>query len=908
MQTLVAGETLMDLAAYAAILDAIAEGVVIFGRDRKIIYCNQPFMDMSGYDRSDMAGALCGIMQGPDTDPDTIRAIDEALTTGAPFSGEILNYRKSGEPFWNQLRFTPQHSKDGSLTHFIGVSRDITQRKTAEARATKLENDYRFIFENVLSGVILHGADTRIRVANRRAAELLGLDADILAGAPLADERWVLLREDGTQMPLEEYPVSRAIAEQTPIRGVLQGYRRPSDGKLLWFVCNALPVFDENDAVTEVLVSFSDVTRLIESEAEAKTFQERFELAARATQDVIFEWDIESGKYWANDAFKSVYGFDPPPYITLDALEGISAVEADRDLVRAVTLDAISRGKERYSVNYDVTRADGTTGHVSVRAFIKRDQNGKALRIIGTGTDIGRLTDAIKALEQSEARFRLIADTASDVVWDHDFDTKQSWITPNWPLKLGIDLDASISQESKWFDYLDAADRERMLRSFENVLKSDASKWEIEYKLRGSDGQKIDVAVKAAILRHPDGRAARMLGNVRNITKEKRHQEGYTRARALEAVGQLTGGIAHDFNNLLMIIQGNAELLEGIPLADEDAESVALISRAAESAAALTQRLLSFAGQTQMQTASIDLKSLIPNTAALLRSGLPEYIALNFDIAEDVWDPDVDANALEQAIVNLAVNAMDAMPSGGEITLRCENREIGVDERSSDFDVAPGRYVLVAVRDTGEGMPPDVLSRVFEPFFTTKDVGKGTGLGLSMVYGFIKKSGGEVTIESEPGSGTIVNLYLPVGVQCFADNFEVSDGVEHPSDDQTDKKRVLVVEDEPDVRAHVEKTLKRFGYHVETAPDALSALTLMREGRRYDLLFTDIIMPGRMNGQELAEAAEALDPQMKVLYTSGYPAAAFEHLGLKEQSNIHLLRKPYKAIDLKEVLIRILHR
>lgn len=896
----------MDTDTYESMLDAISEGVAVFDHERAISYCNQAFVNMTGYDRSEMRGALCGILQGPDTDPLTIKAISEALQAGKSFSGEILNYRKSGEAFWNQLTFRPVLGDDGAVRHFIGVSRDITARKSAETRAFSLERDYRFIFENVLSGVVMHGANTEIRVANPRAADLLGLDDAALEGVPTDDPRWGLVHEDGSLMATEEYPVNRAVAEKVPIKGVVVGYRRPSDEKRLWLVINAFPVMDDDDAVTEVLVSFADITRLIESEAEAKAFRERFELAARATQDVIFEWDVDTGEYWANDSFKVLYGYDPPSHISLEALEGISAVEADHDLVRNVTLEAINSDKERYTVDYSFRRADGTTGHAAVRAFVQRDPDGTARRIIGTATDIGQLTEAIAALEQSEMRFRLIADTASDVLWDHDFERSRAWVSPDWPAKLGIDLDASVARERQWVDFVDPADRERLRTSFRDVLKSDASQWEIEYKLAGSDGQKIDVAVKAGILRDGDGRAVRMLGNVRNITKEKRYQEGYTRSRALEAVGQLTGGIAHDFNNLLMIIQGNAELLEDSALGNDDAEAVALISKAAESAAALTQRLLSFAGQTQMQAACVDLKKLIPDTVALLRSGLPESITLQHEIAGDVWDPDVDANALEQAIINLAVNAMDAMPNGGEIVLTCANRTIGRDEVVSGSELREGRYVLVTLRDTGEGMPTNVLSRVFEPFFTTKDVGKGTGLGLSVVYGFVKQSGGHVTVDSEPGCGTMVNLYLPVCAECFATDGAAGIQTLPEQEAGLPKKRILVVEDQPDVRAHVHKLLTRLGYEVETAADALVALALISRGERFDLLYTDIIMPGGMNGQELAEAASLIDPQMQVLYTSGYPASAFEHLGFRQQSHIMLLRKPYKFADLKEAIGRML--
>jgi signal transduction histidine kinase len=532
-----------------------------------------------------------------------------------------------------------------------------------------------------------------------------------------------------------------------------------------------------------------------------------------------------------------------------------------------------------------------------------RDETGKALRIIGTATDVGQLTDAIRALEASEERFRIIADTVSDVLWDRDFDTNTMWVTPNWPDRLDVAIDPNVNQERFFLDHVEPEDASRVKRSFLEAIKSGALEWEIQYVLIGSDGAKIDLAVKAAILRHSDGRAHRMLGNARNVTIEKRQQEGSSRARALEAVGQLTGGVAHDFNNQLMIIQGNAELLGMSQLDEDQGESVDLINQACSSAADLTRRLLSFSRQSHLQTGSIDLDKLIPNTVALLRAGIPESIKVECKLPADIWQVKADANALEQAIVNLAVNARDAMPRGGGIVISCENRRVSQDIGPFSSELEPGDYVAVSVTDNGEGMPPEVLAKVFEPFYTTKDVGKGTGLGLSTVYGFAKQSNGKVTIYSEPGEGTTVNLYLPRFRQAGVEE------VPEPSVEEAELEagqRILLVEDQPEVMAHVEKLLTRMGYVVTAASNGKEALSLMFSGKEFDLLFTDVILPGGMNGQQLAEEVRNVDARVKVLFTSGYPAFAFEHLGLEEIDNLRLLRKPYRSADLKAVLSEML--
>ena len=894
----------MNEVTFFKIFGEVSDAVVAFTRDGTVKYANRAFHEMTGLSLTEIQHPVCGLMPGPEADRDAILKINAGVAQGAACSGEILTHRKSGEPFWIRFSMQPHVSDDGCHSLSICMSYDITSQKEAQGKASKSQSGYQFIFHNVQSAITVHGPDAKIRIANPSAIELLGIQPEDLEGVAPSDPIFRLFRENGSEMPLGEYPVMRAINGRHPVRGVVMGYHRAKDGKLLWLVCSAFPVAEDDGNVAEVLLSFSDITRLIESEAEARTLRKRFELAARATQDAIFEWDIKTGEFWANEAYKTIYGYEPAKYINLENLESSSAVDADHDLVRQTTLDAINSGKERYTLDYEFRRSDGQTGHAVVRGFIVRDAVGDAQRIIGTTTDVGQLTRATAALEQSEKRFRIIADTVSDVLWDRNFDTNVMWVTPDWPERLRVSIDHNVTSDRFFLDHVKPEDGSRVQRSFLEAIKSDAAEWEIQYVLNGSDGTSIDMAVKAAILRHPDGRVYRMLGNARNVTFEKRQQEGYSRARALEAVGQLTGGVAHDFNNLLMIILGNAELLETSNLCDEDAETVLSISQAAESAATMTRRLLTFARQAQLNMTSVDVSGVMVDTLALLKAGLPESLRLNQVVAPGLWSVDADANGLEQAIVNLAMNARDAMPRGGEIVLTCANLDVGEDMVAANADLRPGRYVAISVSDAGEGMPPEVLARAFEPFFTTKDVGKGTGLGLSTVYGFAKQSGGGVAIYSELGHGTTVTLYLPATEGDIAQS--VATEREIKPKQSTCARRILVVEDQPQVRAHVDKTLTRLGYDVVTAHDAARALVLLESEEPFDLLFTDVIMPGGMNGQELGEAVSKLAPQLKILYTSGYPAAAFEHLGLKELGSINFLSKPYKSSQLQEKIASML--
>jgi len=899
----------MDSAALANILDMVPQGVVVFGLDRQILYCNQTFLDITGFDRSDLAGALCGLMQGPDTDRMAMHAIEAAIGTRNAFSGKFQNYRKSGEAYWSDLTFKPVFNDEGALRHFVMMLRDITEQRDAELQAEALRiavGDAKHELDMLSShfknakriakiGVFDYSVGTDLMFWSEELIEMLAFPKEKFPA--LSDV--FASRIDEIDLPRFQELFGAAVRDGVPYEITVKVLRYDDTEIYMELVADVRDV--EGDR--RIIGIARDVTT--ETIVAKQLFDEkqRFELASRGTQDAIFEWDLVSGSFWANEAFEAVYGYPAPNRLELGNLEDISAVEAEHDRVRQITLEAIASDKQRFSVDYEFTRADGTRGHAAVRAFIVRDHRGKALRVIGTATDVGQISRTMRALEASEERFRIIADTVSDVLWDRNFDDDTMWVTPDWPARLRVAIEPKVSLEQFFLAHVDPKDALRVQQSFLRAIKSDASRWEIQYGLIGSDGERVDLAVKAAILRNPDGKAHRMLGNARNVTFETRQREGYSRSRALEAVGQLTGGVAHDFNNQLMIIQGNAELLEMSNLDEEQAESVALISQACSSSADMTQRLLSFSRQSNLKSGRVDLTRLVPNTVALLRVGIPESISVRCKMPGSIWQAAADANALEQAIVNLAVNARDAMVNGGEIIIGCENRQISGQMEPFQSELEPGDYVAVSVTDNGAGMSPDVLAKAFDPFFTTKEVGKGTGLGLSTVYGFAKQSKGHVTIYSELGRGTTITLFLPRFFEKEAETGRANaNDVAHPGSGQ----RILVVEDQPQLRAHVEKLLTKMGYRVNVAEDGKAALSLLEKGMEFDLLFTDVIMPGGLNGQQLADQVRKRAPHTKVLYTSGYPAFAFEHLQLDEVEQVKLLRKPYRSTELSEMLAELL--
>lgn len=395
-----------------------------------------------------------------------------------------------------------------------------------------------------------------------------------------------------------------------------------------------------------------------------------------------------------------------------------------------------------------------------------------------------------------------------------------------------------------------------------------------------------------------------VLGIVRDVTEQKSMEEQVRQMQRMDAVGRLTGGIAHDFNNLLAIILGNVEMLrekveDGSDAAEMADETVGAAMRGAE----LVRRMLAFARMQHLEPTVVDLNQRLPEVTALLRRSLGENIAVEVRTEPSLWKAMVDPTQVDDAILNLAINARDAMPEGGRICIETANVRLDEDYAAHHAEVDPGDYVALVVSDTGTGMPSDVIARAFEPFFTTKETGRGTGLGLSQIYGWVKQSGGHIKIYSEVGHGTSVKLYLP---RSDARDAEEDEPGAHQDSRALSmgNETILVVEDNRDVRRTVVRQLHDLGFPAIEAEDGAEALALVRAGAEFDLLLTDIVMPGGMTGYELAEEVRKLRPAQKVLFTSGYTELAVA-TGNPGRSG-PLLSKPYRKQELGRAIRAVL--
>jgi len=414
-------------------------------------------------------------------------------------------------------------------------------------------------------------------------------------------------------------------------------------------------------------------------------------------------------------------------------------------------------------------------------------------------------------------------------------------------------------------------------------------------------GPRVWEAIVAPV-QNTQGVTDRLIVSIRDITDRVKSEERLRESQRMEAIGQLTGGVAHDFNNLLQVIRGNLELLQRSVAGDERGQlRLKNALYGAERAAQLTRQLLAFARRQPLTPKVVNLSRLVSDMADLLRRTLGEAIEVETVVAGGLWNTVADPAQVESAVLNLALNARDAMPRGGRLTVEITNASLDEAYARSAREVTPGQYVMIAVTDTGEGMSEEVRARVFEPFFTTKADGKGTGLGLSMVYGFVKQSSGHIQIYSELGHGTTVKIYLPRSRQPEQTTLLMLEPTPAPEPGRT----ILVVEDEEAVREAAMAIIEELGYRRLEASDAEQALALLSAGEHVDLVFTDVVMPGPMRTRDFAQRLRELRPGLPVLFTSGYTDNAIIHQGRLDEG-VHLISKPYAKADLARRIAALL--
>jgi PAS domain S-box-containing protein len=546
------------------------------------------------------------------------------------------------------------------------------------------------------------------------------------------------------------------------------------------------------------------------------------------------------------------------------------------------------------------------------------DRNGAVIGVFVEGHDVTSLARAQAGLLESEERFRLVAENAPVMIWMGDETGRCVYL--NQAQREFWGLRPEDVSSFQWGTTLHPDDQPTLYVPFSKAMQEhsgftvEARYWRKDKELRllrtdgrprfGANGQflgmigvNVDITEsrKAELALHDMN--ATLEQQVQQRTEQLRAQEEQLRqAQKMEAVGQLTGGVAHDFNNLLQIILGNLETLQrnipsdagGIRRAVENAMS------GARRAANLTAHLLAFSRRQPLEPKPIKINELVTDMSELFHRSLGETISVETVLAAGLWRAEADPNQLESALLNLALNARDAMPDGGKLTIETANAFIDENYAATHVEVAAGQYVVVSISDTGSGMSKRTLEQAFEPFFTTKEPGKGTGLGLSQIYGFAKQSNGHVKLYSEEGHGTTVKLYLP---RIRDENIEPESPVENIELKESAGETILLVEDDHAVRAYSADVLRELGYQVIEASDGPSAIRILKSDTRIDMLFTDVVLPNGLTGAQIASQAQSIRPTIKVLFTTGYARNAIVHHG-RLDAGVQLITKPFTYAQL----------
>lgn len=668
-------------------------------------------------------------------------------------------------------------------------------------------------------------------------------------------------------------------------------------GELRYIQVRARFERDSSGNVIMIYGTLQDITEQKETEEALRLSEERFRLVAMATADTVFDWRVVDDAVWWSDGLQTIFGYEPAEHTTSESIWANFVHPDDRDQMQASLQRAIAEGDDELREECRFLRSGGEVAHVTLRAFLVRNNAGEVTRIVGSVNDVTlHLRYEEKLREQAE-----LLNKARDAIIVHGLDHRIRYWSKGaerifqWQSgdTVGRSMVSLLCKEPG--AYIDAVNA--------TIKKGE---WSGRILQKRKDGSTLTIDGTWSLMTDEDGNPDAILAINTNVSDRVLLEEQLRQSQRLEAVGQLTGGIAHDFNNLLTIILGNAELMmEPETELAEIPELAELVRDTAQRGSDLTQRLLAFARQQYLQPRIVDVNELINGMEKLLQRTLLEHTKVEIIYQEDVWPTYVDPARLEAAILNLAINARDAMNSGGNLIIETANVQLDETYGTDAPEVAPGSYVVIAVSDTGTGIDPENLDKVFDPFFTTKEKGKGTGLGLSMTYGFVKQSNGNITIDSEPGQGTTVKLYLPMAAEAE----DVAEDSTPRADELRGDECILVVEDDEQVRRLAVRHLERLGYGVLTAHDGPSALDIIRENDSIDLLFTDVIMSGGMNGRELTLRARELRPGLPVIYTSGYTEKVLAHQpGMDNEEEIELLQKPYRRPELARRVHAALHR
>jgi PAS domain S-box-containing protein len=814
-----------------------------------------------------------------------LAAYRESGRTRSPRSFEYLHGASSGDPRWMWVSVARIDGTRSASPRYCYVAEDVTDRKTFEEELARRERRFRSLIEDSSDMVSVLDADGRILFASPAIEKQLGHPPDSLRATSVFE------RIHPADVPMVRSLFQRMLVEPA---GHHQGTMRYRHANGEWRVLEVTAAnLLADSAVAGIVVNSRDVTDRALAEAALRESEERYRRLVDLLPVGVVLADAGGRLVSANAAALRILGTDELNVASVaeyGQLQGRWAHSGEPVAADEWTLARALRGEDVVTPDeFEYTGFDGVERNIMAHGIPIRGRADEITGAVVTLIDMTQLRRMQQTLVESERRFRSLIEHSADMVQLLDADGTVRYQSPSVQRMLGYDAQELLGRNA--FDLIHPADQARVMRGFRELVERADGSWTVEYRMRARPEGWRTLQVEARN-RLEDPAVRGVVVNARDLTDAKNLEEQLRQSQKMEAIGRLAGGVAHDFNNVLTAIQGHAGfLLESIPPGDPLREDVDEVARSADRAADLTRQLLAFSRRQLTQPVVLDLRETVTGMQRMLRRILSEDIEVRIEAGGEPCIVHADRGHLEQVILNLAVNAGDAMPQGGRLELRTS-----VERQPVRFGQllrrGPERAVLT-VTDTGSGIEAETLPRIFEPFFTTKGPGRGTGLGLAMVYGIVQQAGGEIQVESQPGAGSTFRVLLPL-----------AEGKPH-SEDMTvaapgrivGTETILLVEDEDAVRSLSRRSLERHGFQVTEARNGSEALQVFeQDGEGIDLVVTDVVMP-LLNGRELAERIRAVQPGMRILFVSGYTEDEVFRRGIAAEQ-VPFLQKPFTPSQL----------
>ncbi|MBY0523871.1 MAG: PAS domain S-box protein [Gemmataceae bacterium] len=856
-------------------------------RDWTMEFVSEGALELTGYAPADLVdnrSLTYAQLIHPDDQDLVWITVQDAVQMKQPFKLTYRIRKASGEEGWVWEQGQGIYGADGSLVALEGLVIDVTERKRADAALAHERDLLHTLMDNMPDLIYFKDTQLQFTRVNRAHATYLGLDDPQQAVGK--SDRDFYAGEYADDFGADE---QRILATGQPLVNKVERQAAGAEGKPRWILTTKVPFFDRDGNVNGLVGVSMDITEQKQVEEALRLAEAKYRSIFENASEGMYQSTLEGQFITVNPTLARILRFQSPEDLLAAVAVENRIFYADpgrrEEFVRRMADQGAIENFES-----EIERRDGSFAWISENSRVLRDADGKEIGYEGTMIDITERKHAEAALARERSLLRSLIDSIPDLIFYKDRDGKYLGCNIAFERYAGRSKRDLIGKTDFELVSREMAEfyRERDRQVLASARAQRDEEW-IEFR----DGRHVLVETLQTPFVGANGQILGLIGMSRDITERKRLEEQLRQAQKMEAIGQLAGGVAHDFNNLLTAILGNVSLLLTTkPATDPEHELLSATEQAAQRATDLTRQLLGFSRQTMLRLEPTILNASVQEIVAILRRTIDPRIAVAIEMAADLGTVQADAGQMNQVLMNLCINARDAMPEGGRLLLRTENISLDETSQRQQLEARPGSFVRLRVQDTGQGIPADVLPRIFEPFFTTKGPGKGTGLGLAMVYGIVKQHQGWIECQSTVGKGTFFDIYLP-----RISNSVVRTGTRTaPVVTGRGSETIMLVDDEAVIRNVGRAILQRHGYHVVLAEDGQQALEIyQKEKDRISLVILDLTMP-RLSGKDTLRQLLLINPLIPVILSSGYSADHIPEIG--KEGVYGFVNKPYRPQDL----------